>query len=106
MDSSRYIATHVASLPKSGIRDFFDIVAKMKDAISLGVGLVLRSSFRHARGVGQDEDPVATVRRTNAGSRYTVPFRIIPERGKVAENGVESPSSECCHVLSDDEPGS
>ena len=38
MDSSRYIATHVASLPKSGIRDFFDIVAKMKDAISLGVG--------------------------------------------------------------------
>ena len=38
MDSSRHIATHVASLPKSGIRDFFDIVAKMKDAISLGVG--------------------------------------------------------------------
>ena len=38
MDSSRYIATHVASLPKSGIRDFFDIVARMKDAISLGVG--------------------------------------------------------------------
>jgi len=38
MDQSRYIATHVASLPKSGIRDFFDIVARMKDAISLGVG--------------------------------------------------------------------
>ena len=38
MDNSRYIAKHVASLPKSGIRDFFDIVAKMKDAISLGVG--------------------------------------------------------------------
>ena len=38
MDQSRYIATHVACLPKSGIRDFFDIVAKMKDAISLGVG--------------------------------------------------------------------
>ena len=37
MDNSRYIATHVASLPKSGIPDFFDIVAKMKDAISLGV---------------------------------------------------------------------
>jgi len=32
MDSSRYIARHVVSLPKSGIRDFFDIVAKMKDA--------------------------------------------------------------------------
>src|ERR1700723_2374209 len=38
MDQSQYIAKHVASLPKSGIRDFFDIVAKMKDAISLGVG--------------------------------------------------------------------
>lgn len=38
MDTSRYIASHVASLPKSGIRDFFDIVARMKDAISLGVG--------------------------------------------------------------------
>ncbi len=38
MDHSRFIAKHVASLPKSGIRDFFDIVAKMKDAISLGVG--------------------------------------------------------------------
>jgi aminotransferase len=38
MDQSRFIAKHVVNLPKSGIRDFFDIVAKMKDAISLGVG--------------------------------------------------------------------
>ena len=38
MDITRYIAKHVVNLPKSGIRDFFDIVAKMKDAISLGVG--------------------------------------------------------------------
>ena len=38
MDQSSKIAKHVASLPKSGIRDFFDIVARMKDAISLGVG--------------------------------------------------------------------
>src|SRR5580692_2263796 len=38
MDYSRFIATHVASLPKSGIRDFFDIVAQMKDVISLGIG--------------------------------------------------------------------
>jgi aminotransferase len=34
----RFIASHVASLPKSGIRDFFEIVAKMKDVISLGIG--------------------------------------------------------------------
>jgi len=38
MDNSKFIAKHVAGLPKSGIRDFFDIVAQMKDAISLGVG--------------------------------------------------------------------
>jgi aminotransferase len=36
MDQSCFIAKHVVNLPKSGIRDFFDIVAKMKDAISLG----------------------------------------------------------------------
>lgn len=38
MDSSRYIAKHVINLPRSGIRDFFEIVAKMKDVISLGIG--------------------------------------------------------------------
>jgi aminotransferase len=34
----RYIARHVVDLPKSGIRDFFEIVAKMEDVISLGIG--------------------------------------------------------------------
>ena len=32
------IARHVAELPKSGIRRFFDIVAQSKDVVSLGVG--------------------------------------------------------------------
>ena len=31
MDNSRYIAKHVINLPKSGIRDFFEIVSKMKE---------------------------------------------------------------------------
>ncbi len=35
---NRYLASHVASLPPSGIRKFFDLVATMKDVISLGVG--------------------------------------------------------------------
>jgi aminotransferase len=34
----RFIAKHVVGLPKSGIRDFFEIVSKMKDVISLGIG--------------------------------------------------------------------
>ena len=37
-DSARFVAQHVATLPKSGIRDFFAIVSKMKDAVSLGIG--------------------------------------------------------------------
>lgn len=32
------VAQHVADLPKSGIRKFFDIVAQSKDIVSLGVG--------------------------------------------------------------------
>jgi aminotransferase len=35
---NRYLATHVAGLPPSGIRKFFDLVATMKDVVSLGVG--------------------------------------------------------------------
>ncbi len=40
MDSNpqRFIARHVGAIPRSGIRDFFDIVQGMKDVISLGVG--------------------------------------------------------------------
>jgi len=36
----RWVAAHIAGLPRSGIRDFFELVAKMKgqDVISLGVG--------------------------------------------------------------------
>jgi aminotransferase len=39
-DPQRWVAGHVSALPKSGIRDFFELVAKMKgqDVISLGVG--------------------------------------------------------------------
>ena len=33
-----FIANNVRSIPRSGIRDFFDIVQGMKDVISLGVG--------------------------------------------------------------------
>ena len=32
------LAEHIAGLPKSGIRDFFELVNKMNDVISLGVG--------------------------------------------------------------------
>ncbi len=38
MNISEMISPHIAAMPPSGIRKFFDIVAEMKDAISLGVG--------------------------------------------------------------------
>src|SRR5882762_10906722 len=34
----QFIARHVSSIPRSGIREFFDIVQSMPDVISLGVG--------------------------------------------------------------------
>ncbi len=33
-----YVAKHIAELPKSGIRDFFELVNSMDDVISLGIG--------------------------------------------------------------------
>src|SRR5215510_3275130 len=38
MKAKSYIANHVRDIPKSGIREFFDIVAQEKEVISLGVG--------------------------------------------------------------------
>jgi aminotransferase len=37
-DPNQFIAKNVRAIPRSGIRDFFDIVQSMKDVISLGVG--------------------------------------------------------------------
>ena len=36
--SERFVAKHISTLPKSGIRAFFDLVNTMDDVISLGVG--------------------------------------------------------------------
>jgi len=36
--ANRFVADHVVGLPRSGIRDFFELVAGMKDVISLGIG--------------------------------------------------------------------
>ena len=37
-DPQIFVARNVRAIPRSGIRDFFDIVQRMKDVISLGVG--------------------------------------------------------------------
>lgn len=33
-----WVAPHIADLPRSGIRDFFDLVSQMDDVVSLGIG--------------------------------------------------------------------
>ena len=38
LNPQRFIARHVSAIPRSGIRDFFDIVQGMQGVISLGVG--------------------------------------------------------------------
>src|SRR5688572_18353529 len=38
MTSKNFIADHVRDIPRSGIRDFFEIVQTMQDVISLGIG--------------------------------------------------------------------
>jgi aminotransferase len=38
MDFSKYIANRVLEIPRSGIRDFFEVVQTMSDVISLGIG--------------------------------------------------------------------
>ncbi len=37
-NQERFIADHVRRIPKSGIRDFFEVVQSMHDVISLGIG--------------------------------------------------------------------
>jgi hypothetical protein len=59
-----------------------------------------------AVGVGNNPDPVPPVWGTNIGSAYAVPFRIIPERGKVSENVSKPSMKQCCDVLHDDVAGS
>src|SRR5438046_5182130 len=38
MTLKRHIADHVRGIPRSGIRDFFEIVQSMDEVISLGIG--------------------------------------------------------------------
>jgi hypothetical protein len=46
------------------------------------------------------------MRGTNGGSRYAMPFRIIPDLGQRPENSVQSPSKQRCHVFQHNASGS
>ena len=70
------------------------------------LGEVLPPLNAVALGVGHNPHSVAKLSGTSVGSRYAMPFRIIPERGQVSENSPNSPSKESCDVFHDDDLGS
>ncbi|MFT3828830.1 MAG: aminotransferase class I/II-fold pyridoxal phosphate-dependent enzyme [Opitutaceae bacterium] len=79
-DLNRFVARHVVDLPRSGIRDFFDVVAKMKsaDVISLGIG---EPDFRtpwHIR-----EAAIYSLERGR--THYTANLGLIELRRAIAE---------------------
>lgn len=69
-------------------------------ALSHASGL-LPSSF--AFSVGHNEEPRTLVDRTNGRRRYSFPLRIVPERGKVSENSMQSSLGDGGHVFHNDE---
>jgi len=50
-----------------------------------------------------DEESLASVRRSNVRGAEIKPERIIPRFGKVSENDVQPPRQESCDVLHDDD---
>lgn len=59
-----------------------------------------------ACGVGNDEEPLASVGCPGVGRSYSAPPDMHPHFGKVGEDSVESESKVPCDVFSDDEAGS
>ncbi len=71
------IAPHVRDIPRSGIRDFFDIVSTMKDVISLGIGEPDFDTPWHIR-----ESAVHALERGSTG--YTSNMGLIALRQAIA----------------------
>lgn len=71
------IAAHVRDIPRSGIRDFFDIVSTMKDIISLGIGEPDFDTPWHIRKAA-----ITTLERGNTG--YTSNMGLLSLRRAIA----------------------
>jgi hypothetical protein len=56
--------------------------------------------------LSNDEQAGSRVRSAGVGSSYKAPRRVVPQRGKVSEDDVESENKVVCDVLQDDETGS
>lgn len=58
-----------------------------------------------AASPGDEEDPISEVRSADGASRYTIPPRVIPERGKVREHDSESSLDKLRGVFENDPCG-
>ncbi|MCO5061744.1 MAG: aminotransferase class I/II-fold pyridoxal phosphate-dependent enzyme [Kiritimatiellae bacterium] len=74
------IAAHVRDIPRSGIRDFFDIVSTMKDIISLGIGEPDFDTPWHIR-----EAAIAALER--GSTSYTSNLGLLSLRQAIARYG-------------------
>jgi hypothetical protein len=54
-------------------------------------------------GVANQPEPISDMRGANCGSRYNLPFRIIPDLGQVSENASHPETKQAWDVLHDDE---
>ena len=92
--SRNWVADHISALPRSGIRDFFELVSSMEDVVSLGIG---EPDFVTPWGIRE-----ATIYALDKGvTSYTSNLGLLSLRREccryVAENfGPQySPESEC-----------
>lgn len=73
------LARHVRDIPRSGIRDFFDIVSTRKDIISLGIGEPDFSTPWHVR-----ESTVLALEKSPATTHYTSNLGLLELRRALA----------------------
>ena len=118
-DPKRFIADHVIGLPRSGIRDFFAIVAAMPEAISLGIGepdfvtpwnireasiFALergKTSYTDNKGLIQLRREINVYVENNFGISYSPDREILISVGvsealDIALRAVLNPATRCC----------
>jgi hypothetical protein len=55
----------------------------------------------HGVGISHDPEPFPAMGRSDIGGAYILPLRIVPERGKAPEYGIEPSKSESADVFHD-----
>ena len=103
------VISYISEIASQGTPRISKVVAIDGECLNLALKYAverLKSFPSRAAGVGNDPEPVASVRCANGGSRNAVPLRIIPDLGQPSENSLQPSIKQRCDVLHDDVPGS